>query len=390
MTTTDPHAPQAQPASTPHATRAAHASEPHTTDEAGLQALLTLSPDAVLVTDTEGVIRRANHGAEALFRTVGRGLEGRSIDLLLPQEYRAAHRQDRERFHADPVSRQMGSGRDLAALRSDGTRFPVDVCLQPVRYHGELLVVAVVRDLSTHAALRERNQQLQDHAEELQRFIDLASHELRTPLTGVRGFAETLLHGRHLGAEEQRMLLERIIRNAARQEALISGLLDLARIQRGAVQIHPTVVPLDELVAEVVGLFRLPGELHVDVPPLTVFVDQLRTEQVLGNLLTNAARYGEPPFGVSARPVQDRVILQVSDAGQGVDPSFEQTMFEAFQQESTGDDRGTDGLGLGLHLSQQLVEAMGGRLHYRRDADLITRFEVHLPRAAGDASAASA
>lgn len=273
----------------------------------------------------------------------------------------------------------MGSGRDLVALRSDGSRFPVDIALQPVRMRDELLVVAVVRDLSVQFALRERNQQLRDRADDLQEFIDLASHELRTPLTMVRGFAETLLHGRQQDPDHHRMLLERIVRNAARQEALIAGLLDLARLQRGALQLDPTLVQLDELVAEVVSLVQLPGALTVDVPGIAIYVDRLRVEQVLSNLLINASRYGAPPFGVQAQRTGEAVILCVSDAGDGVDATFERALFEAFRQESTGDRRVAQGLGLGLFLSRELMRAMGGQLHYRRDEQQRTSFDMVFP-----------
>lgn len=351
------------------------------TTRAGIDAMLALSPDAVVVVEADGAIARANGLAAALFRTTIEDLEGSSVDGLVPVDVRRSHVLERAQFHASPSVRSMGSGRELQALRRDGTTFPVDISLQPVYLERERLVLAVVRDVTSHQALRAANRELAADARTLREFVSLASHELRTPLTSVKGFAETLLSGRASDENEQAKLLERILHNADRQEALIAGLLDLSRIQRGRLDITLEDIALRDLVGEIIATIDSPG-VTADLPDVVVRADALRLEQVLVNLIVNALRYGATPVTVTAATSDDEVVITVRDEGDGVAADFESALFEAFQQQSTGDRRDAEGLGLGLFLSRELVRAMGGAIHYRREDGVATCFDLNLPRAA--------
>ncbi len=331
----------------------------------GLHAVLTLSPDAILVVDRHGTIHHANALAATLFRATIDGLSGASVDTLVPAHLRATHAAERARFDADPGLRTMGSGRDLYARRRDGSTFPVDISLHPVIIDDRRLVLAAIRDVGWHHELRAENQQLADHARILREFVSLASHELRTPLTAVRGFAEPLLEGR-VTPEAHDELLGRIVRNAARQEELIAGLLTLSRIQAGRLTVRPDVLDLQTLVTGVVEAID-DDAVTTEVPRLHIWADALWTEQVIVNLVTNALRYGAPPVLIDAHRRGLRVVLTVQDRGPGIDPDFEPVLFEAFQQQSTGDSRVAQGLGIGLFLARDLMTAMDGSIHYRRD-----------------------
>ncbi len=352
------------------------------TTHTGIEAMLGLSPDAVVVVAADGTIRRANRIAAQLFRTTVDALVGSDVDDLVPGDVRHRHADERASFHASPGVRSMGSGRELSALRRDGSTFPVDISLQPVYLDDDRLVLAVVRDVSWHHELRAANRELAADARTLREFVSLASHELRTPLTSVKGFAETLLHGRASGDEERAQLLHRILRNADRQEALVAGLLDLSRIQRGRLEVIPEDITIDALADEIVATLDS-TDLSADVPPLIARADPLRLEQVLVNLVVNAMRYGAPPVTLTAEATEDEVVMTVRDEGDGVAAEFEAALFEAFRQQSTGDRRDAEGLGLGLFLSRELMRAMGGRIEYRREGDVATCFDVHLPRGSG-------
>lgn len=348
------------------------------TTSAGIEAMLVLSPDAVVVVAADGTITRANELAATLFRTTVDDLQGSSVDALVPEELRQGHVAQRASFHDSPSVRSMGSGRELKAQRRDGTRFPVDISLQPVYRDHERLVLAVVRDVSQHHALREANRELAADARTLREFVSLASHELRTPLTSVKGFAETLLSGRARDEQQQVRLLQRIVHNADRQEALVTGLLDLSRIQRGRLEIDPGEVDLAAVVDSICEALE-DEDIHVEVPSLTAQADPLRLEQVLLNLVVNALRYGDPPVTIEAVATDAEVVVTVRDEGPGVATEFESAMFEAFHQQSTGDRRDAEGLGLGLFLSRELMHAMGGTIAYRREDDRSTCFDLTLP-----------
>jgi PAS domain S-box-containing protein len=346
---------------------------------AGVFAMLDLSPDAVVAVDERGTIRHVNDLAAELFRTSTAALEGASIDQLVPSDLRTTHVEDRAAFHSLPSVRTMGSGRELNAQRADGTRFRVDVSLQPLEVEGERLVLAVVRDLTELVRLIETNRTLAADAALLREFVTIASHELRTPLTSVRGFAETLQSGRVTDREQQQDLLGRIVRNAQRQESLISGMLDLSRIRKGRISVVLEEVAVTDAVGAALDAIEGLGDVEVRVAPdLLVRADPLRLVQVLVNLLTNAARYGAPPVALAAERDTEGVALRVTDHGPGVPDRFADALFEAFTQADRGDTREATGLGIGLYITRELVTAMGGQIAYRPNRPTGATFTVRL------------
>lgn len=350
------------------------------TTEDGLTAMLQLSPDAVLVVDEHGWITDANDLAARLFRVRLDVLTTSSVDALVPDDVQLVHATHRRNFHAAPTVGTMGWGRELRARRPDGTQFPVDVSLQPVEVAGRPRILAVVRDVTAHHELRHQNRRLAADADALRGFVSMAGHELRTPLTSVRGFAETLLHRAELRDSPMAPeLLERIVRNSERQEALIAGLLDVSRIQGGALRVEATRVELVAVVREVVAAFGADLQARLELPDrLTVVADRIRVEQVLVNLLTNALRYGAPPVDIALVPDGAEAVLTVTDHGPGVPEDFRDLLFEPFQQASTGDRREAIGLGLGLHVASEVLQAMAGSIAHRQD-DPGTTFVVRLP-----------
>ena len=111
------------------------------------EVLFDAAPDGVLIVNTEGRIVRANPQAAQLFATTVEGLEGLSVEDLMPESLRSEHRQHRQGFASNPRTRQMGAGLDLVARRSDGSTFPVDIALGPLELGGEPYVVASIRNI---------------------------------------------------------------------------------------------------------------------------------------------------------------------------------------------------------------------------------------------------
>ena len=134
----------------------------HEKAESRFRDLVEFSPDGVLAVDRRGLIRLANGQVEAMFGYSRTELVGQPVEMLMPGTIRARHVADRTQFQRQPRLRPMGTGRDLQALRKDGSEFPVDVSLSPVPRDGEPLVIAIVRDLTkrqeTERALRESEQ----------------------------------------------------------------------------------------------------------------------------------------------------------------------------------------------------------------------------------------
>nr|WP_236203085.1 sensor histidine kinase KdpD [Pseudomonas protegens] len=209
------------------------------------------------------------------------------------------------------------------------------------------------------------------------------SHDLRTPLTTIIGAADAALP--HAAQGPLKHLLAGIHDQASSMQRLIENLLDMARMQERGVRLNRQWNSLEEIVGSALRQLREPlagHQLRVAMAPRLplVEVDALLLERVLVNLLDNAAKY--TPAGtlvqISARQVDQQIILQVSDSGPGCPKgSSPASLFEAFsrgQQESA-----VAGIGLGLALAKRIVEAHGGRIEAQPHADAGLSFVITLP-----------
>lgn len=186
------------------------------------------------------------------------------------------------------------------------------------------------------------------------------SHDLRTPLAGIRAAAETLrVGGERLPPGDKDELLAEIERSTARLTTIVADLLDMSRLQTGAVR--PILAPVD-LGAVVARAARaVPGRERIqvseDLPDAVA--DGVLLERVVENLLSNAARHADH-VRVSAERADREVLLRVADDGPGVPAEHRAQMFEPFQR--LGDTPGGEGVGLGLAVARGLAEAQGGSL----------------------------
>ena len=229
--------------------------------------------------------------------------------------------------------------------------------------------------------------------EELERlraaFLGMVSHELREPLTSIKGSADTLLESfNSLDTAEIVQFLRIIKSQTERMRHLISELLDVARIETGSLSVNPEPTEVTVLVDEARNTFLNGGgrynvaiDLEPDLP--LVVADRRRIVQVLGNLLSNAARYSheETPIRVSGALEDGCVALSVFDEGRGVAPERLAQLFRKFSR-IDGDDgeREIKGAGLGLAICKGIVEAHGGRIWAESDGvGLGTRFTFTLP-----------
>jgi two-component system sensor histidine kinase KdpD len=197
--------------------------------------------------------------------------------------------------------------------------------------------------------------------------LSSVSHDLRTPLAAIAGTAETLLHtGDRLDAAVRRDLTETVLDESRRLERLIGNLLDVTRLESGGLNLRREWQPVGELVGA--ALHRMRGRLgdrpvSVDVPPGVpmIRVDAVSFEQVLANLLDNAAEYtpAGSPLEVVARSTDREVTIEVGDRGPGVPIGTEEQVFQKFFRSHVGGGRGT---GLGLAICRGIVEAHGGTI----------------------------
>lgn len=228
---------------------------------------------------------------------------------------------------------------------------------------GSLLAVALDRERLAEEALEAETLRRSDASKTA--VLRTVSHDLRTPLTAIRVAADALSSTTlELSAEDRRALLETIRSETSRLQRVVGDLLDLSRLQAGAVRPDPDVWMVDELLSQALdGLSgdaeRVDVVLPDDVPP--VRADAVQVERVLVNLLDNALKFSPPgsPVQLAVAPGGSEVVFCVTDSGPGLDQAELERVFEPF---STGADGERRGSGLGLAIARGFAESNGGRV----------------------------
>lgn len=281
-----------------------------------------------------------------------------------------------------------------------GVDFPCEVRLVRLPGASNLCRASVV-DISARrqaeelrllsSSLMEQNRLIQAANRMKSAFVANMSHEFRTPLNAILGFAE-LLHDEKVGSlrAEQRECLESVLTSGRHLLGLINGMLDLAKVESGRMELFPQRVDLAAVVAETTDVVRslavrkdiaLAVESRADLGQ--AFIDPARLKQVLFNLLSNAIKFtpegGRVTVRASVTP-DDRILIDVEDTGIGIRESDLPRLFVEFSQLDAGLDKHFEGTGLGLALTQRLLQAMGGEVSVRSTWGEGSTFTACLPR----------
>ena len=321
-------------------------------------AILHAAVDAIVVADADGRIIDFNPAAAALFgRSFDEVVGGRIADLLVPKALRPEHEAGLRRYLETGESRILGRRVRTRAARADGSQVPVELTVTAFLVEDRPMFTAFVRDVT-----RERQAEIARD-----RFLEILSHELRTPVTSIYGGAKVA--GRPGVAAEQRAeLLSDIAAEADHLFRLVEDLMVLARAERGAESISLEPVSLDRVAERVLARVAAAWpDLEFRLRPapggLPVLADQTYVEQLLRNLLTNAAKYA-----YSGRVVEVEVehgegesIVRVMDHGPGVDQAELTRLFE-IDYRSPLTESLAHGSGIGLFVARWLAEGMGGRI----------------------------
>lgn len=358
------------------------------------RGLLESAPDAMVIVNERGGIEFFNAQAEVMFGYTARELSGQPIEMIIPQRYRAEHIVKRDAYFSEPVVRGMGLGRELYGIRKDGTEFPVEISLSPLRTPMGLRVSSAIRDVTRqkHEAgelknlntmLQARTSQLEIANRELESFSYSVSHDLRAPLRSIDGFSQALLEDNmdKLDAQSQNYL-KRVRAASQKMGHLIDDLLTLSRMSR--VEMRRETVDLSGIALEVVDELRGAGkEREVDV----VIADGLSGEGdpsllrvVLANLLGNAWKFtgnrsrARIEFGYCAQGGNEGYFVR--DNGAGFDMTYAEKLFGAFQRlHTTAEFPGT---GIGLATVQRIIHRHGGRVWAEAAVDAGATFHFAL------------
>lgn len=338
-----------------------------------LNTLLESVADALIVTDSKGVISLVNRAAEELFGTTLVRIKGKSIASFIQEKSFLDHL---EWLFAGG---QDGEAIDFSLSGQEGVRF-----LQArtaVIYSGDGIegeAITLVRDVTRE---READRMKSE-------FISIAAHELRTPLTSIIGYTELLQEEGEFGAfspEQRREFLDTVQQKAGVLERIIDDLLNLSRIESGRpiwLELKPynLLAGLKRILAD----YRMESNHHsfeLAFPEeVAVVADGAKIEQVIDNLLSNAIKYS-PQGGrirISGQPIGSDLQVCVEDEGIGMTPYQIERIFDKFYRADTLD-TAIGGLGLGMSIVKSIVEAHHGRIWVESTPGKGTRVTFALP-----------
>jgi PAS domain S-box-containing protein len=352
------------------------------------------APCALVMVNQAGEIVFVNAQAEALCGYQRDELMGRSIELLLPKNYRGKHVKQRAEFLSGPrAARHMGAGRDLFCLRSDGSECPVEVGLTQIETSEGRLVLSSIVDITER---RRLEQQLEDRNREISRtqalavvgrMANMVAHDLRNPLSSIKMGLQILgkQPALHSGAEEQE-LKQIALEQVRYMEGILVELLDYSRER----PLKPEWLDIDKLLDAATLIVQKTIEergAHVTIrhrsglPTLHADGDKLR--QVFSNLLVNAVQATEgiedcvAEIHISTHlelgTDRPRIRVEFRDNGCGVEAGQEEKLFEPFYTTRA------KGTGLGLAIVDRIIRQHHGSVHLESAGKRGTRAVVVLP-----------
>ena len=379
-----------------------------TPDELARSAL-DAAPDAMIIIDQHGSIRFANRQLSALFGYEHDEIIGQPIERLMPDRFHRRHVAHRDDYFKTLSVRAMGSGLDLYARRRDGAEFPVEISLSPIKDREQVLVAAAIRDTSDRirakaelVAAREAAEHATEVADDARRvavhareaadranqgksrFLATASHDLRQPLQTLALLNGTL---RRLVGEPD--ALEAIAQQEmaiGAMSRLLNALLDISKLESGAIKPEPADFEVAELFDELRNEFASMATkkgLALEVEPSghCVHSDPSLVEQILRNLLSNAIKYTRQGR-VRLRCLHERerlVRIEVLDTGIGIPPDQLPFICDEFYQVGVPTNSTRDGYGLGLSIVQRLVALLNVGLDVKSEVGKGSEFSLVLP-----------
>lgn len=356
-----------------------------------LASILNLTAEGVIVADGDLRILVFSSGAEAIFGYAANEVLGRSVEILIPQEFRRQHRDHVDEFKSrkQTSSRMRGRMQTMGLTRS-GELKPVEVDLSRLQAAQGEIITAIVRDVTERveterllsAAAEAAN--TANHAKSA--FLAAMSHEIRTPLNGILGMAQAMAQDELPTRQRERLAVLRD--SGASLLQILNDLLDLSKIESGKLTLEEAEFDIEELLRSACAAFAslaaqkgLAYELKVSEGARGRYRgDPLRLRQILHNLISNAIKFteqGRVEVAVSRRG--GRLVMVVRDTGIGIPRDRVSRIFDRFEQADVSTTRRFGGTGLGLAICHELVRLMGGTIQVRSEPGRGTVFRVEAP-----------
>jgi two-component system sensor kinase FixL len=341
------------------------------------RSIIESAVDGIIVIDRRGLIEAFNPAAERLFGRSEAEVVGQNVNILMPSPYRDEHDAYLSRYLTTGVHKIIGIGREVSALRRDGTMFPVHLSVGEMIVNGQQKFTGILHDLSARVRIEEQLRE-QTALARLGQMAAVLAHEIKNPLAGIRG-AIQVIGGRLPADSRDAAVMLEVIKRIDGLNDLMEDLLLFARPP----QPKPTPVDVPSLVAATASLLtedpavaRVKVEIQGSAPP--VMGDPELLKIVFVNLIVNGAHAmeGHGHLRISVAPVNGTCRVVFQDEGPGIPQEIRSKIFTPF---FTTKSRGT---GLGLATAKRLVEAHGGTIEIDCPPGGGTVVTIALPTAA--------
>ncbi|MGD8630943.1 MAG: PAS domain S-box protein, partial [Gammaproteobacteria bacterium] len=269
--------------------------------EQRLRALVSTAVDGVMIIDASGTVQEYNPACERLFGYRADEVVGRNVKMLMPSPYQEEHDEYLQRYRATGIKRIIGIGREVEGRRKDGTTFPMELSVGEARPGGQQVFVGVIRDITerklAERSLRIAKEQAESASHAKSRFLANMSHEIRTPMNAVLGYTQLLETDLEL-PEKYRRPLKAIHSAGNHLISLIDDILDLSKIEAGAMELDTRDFDLGDLTEDISGIFAIRCEqkglrwrVDVRIGEHAVHADDRKLRQILINLLGNSVKF---------------------------------------------------------------------------------------------------
>jgi len=358
--------------------------------EERFRSLAESASDAIISIDSNREVVHWNSAAESVFGYAADEVVGRPLAALLPEEHRKSRRNVLVQIALGADAEALGKTIEATGLRRDGAEFPLELSMSSWRTAEGAFYTGIARDITARKHTEEMLKQSMVAAENASlaktEFLTRMSHEVRTPVHGAMGMIDLALDTRL--APEQHEYLSVARSSVESLLGIINDILDFSKI--GARQLVLEEAPFDlrstlELAVDMVALraYKKGLEVFCHIPPevpTALVGDAGRLRQVLVNLVGNAVKFtaqGEVTVAVEIAAVHDAEVelhFSVRDTGIGIPDDKLDMVFEGFRQADGSTTREYGGTGLGLTISQQFVELMGGRIRVESEIGVGSTF----------------
>jgi PAS domain S-box-containing protein len=355
-----------------------------------LVAIIDAAPVAMIMIDQTGAINFVNAEAQRLFGYSSEEFLGLTIEALLPERFRGHHPGLRKAFFVSHQSRPMGAGRDLFGRRKDGTEFPVEIALKPVKTRKCICVLSVVVDITERkrleAVLQQSNEAIARSNQKLQQFAFIASHDLQTPLRTISGFVQLL----QINYEDKldaraKDWIRRTVAGVKTMHALIADILAYSQLDSTGKALRPTDFRevFDDTVSLLDASIRDSGAKVTCSELPTLDGDRPKLLQLMQNLIGNGIKYhgggDQPPrIHVAAVEKDSEWLFSVRDNGIGIDSKHHEKIFDIFKRLHT--EQAYPGTGIGLAICRRVVENHGGRIWVESELGKGSVFYFTIPK----------